>query len=198
MKRSKQNRRKALLLQKLAVVIASSAVVLVFFYFENTSGLFAPQKPTPTPEPIIGKTILWPDIPALQGAQPDLASNGFSNSGDPEKSSDFTYYTDLQPADIVAFYTNKRMAALGWQPESFGLVKRFSAGHGEGAQQPYGSTPSGCFVEIVKNEPNGSCAFGRVDDQGNKVSLTISANLEPKAKKTSVWYIRSVTVESQP
>jgi hypothetical protein len=146
----------------------------------------------PTPTPVIGLTSLWPDVPVFPDSTPDPATNFFNqfNQASPAMMT-FIFYTDKQPADVAAFYTDDMMKAQGWTPQPYAVVNWFSVGHGEGPQIHDNYTPGGCGLGTYNNEQVAYCTFSKTDEQGQLVQLIITIKPDQNnSGQTMLNYVR--------
>ncbi len=133
-------------------------------------------------------TTMWSDVPAVDGATQvnvdiplpiRLAIKAFvtaaansenTNSSTQLDNFDFIAYTTPKAtADVQAFYTLERMAALGWNTKD---QPGCAGGNAETG------TVAGAF-----------CLFGK-DDGAKKSILVIVAATEDSTKETQLWYAR--------
>jgi len=128
-----------------------------------------------TPTPVLGLTSLWPDVPLLPDATPDPATN-FLNQFNQMSPAMMTmiFYTDKQPADVTAFYSDGMMKEHGWTPQPYAVVKWFSIGEGQGPQIHDKFTSGGCQIGTRHDQPIGYCTFSKIDDKGQDVELTMT------------------------
>jgi len=145
-----------------------------------------------TSTPVAGVTSLWPDVPLFPGSTPDMATNLFFNQADSAASAmiPLIFYTDKQPADVAAFYTDDLMKNQGWMPQPYAVVNWFSVGHGEGPQIHDNFTPGGCGLGKYHDQQIAYCTFSKTDEEGQMVQLTITVSPDQKSNQTMLTYVR--------
>jgi hypothetical protein len=154
--------------------------------------------PKATPTPVAGLTSLWPDVPVFPDSTPDPATNFFNqfNQASPAMMT-YIFYTDKQPADVAAFYTDDLMKTQGWTPQPYAVVKWFSVGEGQGPQIHDNFTTGGCQTGTRNDQQIAYCTFSKTDDQGQLVQLIIT--IEPDQKnsgQTMLSYVRTTGSDS--
>lgn len=146
-----------------------------------------------TPTPVFGLTSLWPDVPLVPDATPDPATNFLNqfNQMSPAMMI-MIFYTDKQPADVAAFYSDDVMKGQGWTPQPYAVVKWFSVGEGQGPQIHDNYTPGGCQTGTRNGgQQIAYCTFSKTDDQGQDVELTITIMPDPKnSGQIMITYVR--------
>jgi hypothetical protein len=135
-----------------------------------------------------GVTSLWEDVPTLPGSIPDVQKNGMLSNFSPNMLT-MIYYARVNPADLVAFYTNDLMSKSGWSPQTYAIVNQFSVGNGQGPQISTSSTDPGCSLAGGK----ALCTFSKVDDQGRDIELTITMKQDSNSNQMQLIYVREVS-----
>ncbi len=133
---------------------------------------------------------LWPDVPSFPGATPDTTTNLFFSQIPSDAMKNLVFYTDKQPADVAAFYTDDLMKTQGWQPQSADVVKFLTLEQGGQPQTKTGSI-SGCYADVYNGQPRAVCIFTKTDDQGQDIELTITAKPDTKSNQTMLTYTRA-------
>jgi len=151
-----------------------------------------------TPTPVFGLASLWPDVTLFPDAAPDPATN-FLNQFNQVSPAMMTmiFYTDKQPADVAAFYSDDMMKEQGWVPQPYAVVKWFSVGEGQGAQTHDNYTSGGCQTGTRNDQQIAFCTFSKTDDKGQDVELTITITPDQKnSGQIMITYVRMTTSNS--
>jgi hypothetical protein len=127
-----------------------------------------------------GQQAMWTDVPAFEGATQDakeaLGTSLFNQAQATEKSKMETmlFRTAKSPQDVAAFYTGDRMKQLGWAP--MGL----------------GSSSNGCTQDHFEGQARTICEFGKKNEEGRSIDLTIDARVDPTTNNTRLVFVRTV------
>jgi hypothetical protein len=127
-----------------------------------------------------GQQAMWPDVPAFEGATQDakeaLGASLFNQAQASEKSKMETmlFRTAKSPQDVAAFYTLDRMKQQGWSPQGLG------------------SSSNGCSQDHYEGQPRTICEFGKKNEEGRSIDLTIDARIDPAANNTRLVFVRTV------
>jgi hypothetical protein len=170
------------------IIHMKSTAFLIFAAMLLLSACGGSSQASPTP-PAAGQGTPWPAVPQLPGSTADMETNAMFNMV-PSKQATLVYTTAQQPADIVAFYTNARMQAQGWEPEPYNKVESFSEEYGKWPEISTDATSGGCTLDTYKSPPAAFCTFSKKDAQGKLVELLITTSADPKTGQTMLTYLR--------
>jgi hypothetical protein len=125
---------------------------------------------------------LWPDVPKMSGLtviqqdmplEVQLAVQAFvaTASGNKGNINFIAYTTNQTPADVVAFYNNKRMTSAGWDS----------------------SDQTGCIADTSSSTPSAQgalCLFGKTNKDNTGTLLAIIPSIDSTTNKTDIFFAR--------
>lgn len=126
-------------------------------------------------------SALWPDVPPLAGAtkadlEIPLGARLMIRAMMQGKINFIAFTTDQSAPQVQAFYSNERMKANGWMPNS----------------------AQGCIGDTEGKDTHGAVCLFKRKDGTKEEGLAIVVGQDEKTKKTTVFYVRIELPEPTP